>query len=81
MFTLYQIAFAPLRNSYWIKLLFTHKNGDFGAMLRGAHLESGASHFGEVLSLTLVQCEQVATLLLSSAKALELSSKRTSCDY
>ena len=30
MFTLYWIAFAPARNSYWIGLRFTKKNGDFG---------------------------------------------------
>ena len=32
-FTLYWIgwiAFAPTRKPYWIGLLFTHKNGDFG---------------------------------------------------
>ena len=32
MFTLYWIAFAPARKSYWIGLRFTHKNGDFGAI-------------------------------------------------
>ena len=32
MFTLYWIAFALARKSYWIGLLFTHKNGDFGAI-------------------------------------------------
>ena len=32
MFTPYRIAFAPPRESYRIKLLVTHKNGDFGAI-------------------------------------------------
>ena len=32
MLTLYQIAFAPTQKSYRIGLLFTHKNGDFGAI-------------------------------------------------
>ena len=32
MFTLYRIAFAPARKPYWIGLLFTQKNGDFGAI-------------------------------------------------
>ena len=36
MFTLYrmlpQIAFAPVRTLSPIRLLFTHKNGDFGAI-------------------------------------------------
>ena len=31
MFTLYLIAFAPARKQYRMGLLFTHKNGDFGA--------------------------------------------------
>ena len=30
MLTLYRIALAPSRKSYRIRLLFTHKNGDFG---------------------------------------------------
>ena len=32
MFTQYGIAFAPARKSYWIGLLFAHKNDDFGAI-------------------------------------------------
>ena len=32
MLTLYRIAFAPARKSYRIRILFTHKNGDFGAI-------------------------------------------------
>ena len=32
MFTLYWIAFAPARKPFRIALLFTHKNGDFGAI-------------------------------------------------
>ena len=32
IFTSYRIAFAPPRKSYRIQLLFTHKNGDFGAI-------------------------------------------------
>ena len=32
MFTLYQTAFTPLRKSYQIELLFTHKNGSGGAI-------------------------------------------------
>ena len=32
MFTLYRIAFAPARKPYRIRLLFTHENGDFGAI-------------------------------------------------
>ena len=31
-FTLYRMAFAPPRQSYWIGLLLTHENGDFGAV-------------------------------------------------
>ena len=31
-FTLYGIAFAPPRKSYWIGLLFTQINGDFGGI-------------------------------------------------
>ena len=29
MFALYQIAFVSARKQYWIRLFFTHKNGDF----------------------------------------------------
>ena len=32
LFTRYRIAFAQARKSYCIGLLFTHKNGDFGAI-------------------------------------------------
>ena len=32
LFTIYGIAFTPARKPYWIGLLFTHKNGDFGAI-------------------------------------------------
>ena len=32
MFTPYWIAFAPARKPYRIALLFTHKNGDLGAI-------------------------------------------------
>ena len=33
MFTLYRVAFALAKNcSYRIGLMFTHKNGDFGAI-------------------------------------------------
>ena len=38
IFTLYRIAFAPAGKPCWIELLFTHKNGDFGAILNGAKL-------------------------------------------
>ena len=31
--TLYRIALAQARKPYWIKLLFSHKNGDFGAII------------------------------------------------
>ena len=30
--TLYQVAFTPAQKQYWIGLLFTHKNGDLGAI-------------------------------------------------
>ena len=46
------------------RVLFTQKNGDFGAISvterSRAELESGASHVGWVLSHSLVQCEQVS---------------------
>ena len=50
----HQITFTPPRKSYWIKLLFTHKNDcggaisgcDGAAKLRHANLESVASHIG-----------------------------------
>ena len=32
MYTLYRVAFAPARKPYRLGLLFTHKNGDFGAI-------------------------------------------------
>ena len=32
MFTFYRVAFAPARKPYRIGLLFTHNNGDFGAI-------------------------------------------------
>ena len=32
MFRLYRIAFGPTRKSFRIGLLFTHKNGNFGAI-------------------------------------------------
>ena len=32
LFTLYRIAFAHARKPYRIRLLFKHKNGDFGAI-------------------------------------------------
>ena len=61
MFTLYQIAFATVQKLYRIRLLFTHKNGDCGAIsrcngpkLRRADLESGALDIGLVLCHTLV---------------------------
>ena len=38
MFTVYRIAFAPAGKPCWIELLFTHKNSDFGAILKGAKL-------------------------------------------
>ena len=38
MLTVYRIAFVPARKPYWIELLFTHNNGDFGAILKGAKL-------------------------------------------
>ena len=51
LLTLYREALKPARKAYWIVLLFTHKNGDFGAIshrakLPHADLESGKSHFG-----------------------------------
>ena len=45
-----EVAFAPARQLYRIGLLFTHKNGDFGANSvteRLAGLENGASHTSE----------------------------------
>ena len=32
MYTVHHVAFAPARKPYQIGLLFTHKNGDFGAI-------------------------------------------------
>ena len=32
LFTIYLIAFTPARQSYRIELLFTHNNGDLGAI-------------------------------------------------
>ena len=32
MFTLYRVAFTPASKPYRIELLFTYKNGDFGAI-------------------------------------------------
>ena len=32
MFTPYRVAFTPERKPHLIVLLFTHKNGDFGAI-------------------------------------------------
>ena len=32
VFTIYQIAFAPAKKPYRIGLLFSHKNGDYGAI-------------------------------------------------
>ena len=32
MFTIYQIAFAQARKPYLTRLLFTYRNGDFGAI-------------------------------------------------
>lgn len=50
MFTLYRIVFAPTRNPYWIKCLFTPESGDFGtvslrerARQRGHDLQSELS--------------------------------------
>ena len=51
-FTLHEIpvALAPLRKPYQLGLLFTDKNGDFGAVcateIRRVDLESGPSHIG-----------------------------------
>ena len=57
-------AFAPIWKTKRIGVLFTHKNGDFGAISvterSRAELEIGASHIGWVLSHSLVQCEQVS---------------------
>ena len=61
IFTLCQIAFAPPQKSYRIGLLFTDKDGGFGAISVTerslADLESVASHMGEVLCHTLEECE------------------------
>ena len=38
MFTVYRITFAPAGKPCWIELLFTHKNSDFGVILKGAKL-------------------------------------------
>ena len=60
MFTLYRIAFPSVRKPYREGVLFTHENGDFGAIsLTERDLDSGASHIGKVLCHTLVQCERV----------------------
>ena len=45
MFTQYPISFAPVREPYRIGLQFTHTNGDFGAKLRRADVEDGASAY------------------------------------
>ena len=46
MFTVYRMALTPARKLYRVELLFTHENGDFGAKLLCADLESGESHIG-----------------------------------
>ena len=49
MFPLYLTTFAPAQKVYRIGLMFTHKNGDFGAIsvterYCAAPIECGASH-------------------------------------
>ena len=55
MFALFQIAFVSVRKQYWIRLLFTHKKGDFdtisvtdGAKLRCIELEGVTYRIGSV---------------------------------
>ena len=45
MSTQYRISFAPVRELYWIGLLFTHTNGVFGAKSGRADVEGGASAY------------------------------------
>ena len=66
MFTVYRIAFAPTRKPYRIGLVFTHKNGDFGAISvterscaapiskagGASHIGRCASYFGAVITGT-----------------------------
>ena len=65
LFTRNRIPFAPARKPKPIRLLFTHRNGDFGVITvterSCAALISriGASHIGQVLCHTLVQFEKL----------------------
>ena len=74
MFILYRIPFAPVRKLYQIGLLFTRKNGDFGAIsvternCAAPITLSGESHIEQVLCHTLVQCEQVIRTVAEANK-------------
>ena len=67
MFLLYRRALAPARKPYLIRLLFTHKNGDFGAIsvtkkncACTAPISKLESHMADRVPYhTLVHCEQV----------------------
>ena len=48
MFSLYLVAFAPAPKPYRIGLLFTHKNGDFGAISKvESHISDRCAHYTE----------------------------------
>ena len=66
MFTLVcPIAFAPAPEPHRIGLLFTHNNSDFVTIFvtkrscAAPISKSGASHIGQVLYHTILQCEQL----------------------
>ena len=47
LFTLYRIAFAPALKLYRIGLLFTRKNGDFGAIFETERIFNVESHISD----------------------------------
>ena len=58
MLTLYWIPFAPARKLYQIWLLFTHENGDFGAI--SATERACAEPISRVESRILDRCSYYA---------------------
>ena len=73
MFTLYRIPFAPARKPKPIRLLFKHRNVDFGAInvtersCAAPISKIGASHIGQVLCHTLVHFERLGIRAVAEA--------------
>ena len=70
MCTLHKIAFAQARKPYRLGLLFTHKNGDFGAISVtqqiGVHAIRDGVILGLISKITTLYAQQTILLFLST---------------